>query len=144
KAGVVLVRWLAFEIPRIYLTLVETTEQRQTRRLLELLLSWGGSTTARRLQKANSSRYKSAEDAEAALQKLVEGGLADWHDRTPGPAGGRPTRVCTLKPEKTQPKTDTTPDDEDDDDDGLGDRVPTQPPDTTPPGSENPRVSEGC
>ena len=80
---------------------------------MELLLSWAGDATALRLHRANEGRYKTADDAEAALQGLVDAALADWSEKPAGPKGGRPTRVCILKPyptatKPTQPLTTTT------------------------------------
>jgi DNA polymerase I-like protein with 3'-5' exonuclease and polymerase domains len=142
-AGVTLARWFAYEARRIYTALAETEDQKQTRNLVDLLRSWGGSSTVRRLQHA-SARYKTAEAAEAALNGLVGDGLADWSERPAGPRGGRPTRVCVLRPETDTTKTDTTPDEEDPEDDGFGDGVPTQPPDTTPLAGGISPVSGGC
>jgi DNA polymerase I-like protein with 3'-5' exonuclease and polymerase domains len=137
EAGVTLARWFAYEVRRIYRTLAETEDQKHTRKLLELIRSWGGIASVRRLQHASGSRYRNAEDAEAALQALVDAGLAEWQEREPGPQGGRPTRVCILKPGTDKTETDKTHSDEDVDDDDGSDGVPTEPPDKTPPDGGN-------
>jgi DNA polymerase I-like protein with 3'-5' exonuclease and polymerase domains len=144
EAGVTLVQWFAYEVRRIYVALAETEDQRYVRKLVELIRSWGGAATARKLQKASGSRYRITEEAEAVLQELVDAGLADWQEVPPGPKGGRPTRACVLRPETDTTKTDTTSDEDDPEDGSLGDGVPTQPRDQTPPGSENCPISEGC
>jgi DNA polymerase I-like protein with 3'-5' exonuclease and polymerase domains len=139
EAGAELARWFAYEAQRIYAALAESAEDRHTRRLIDFIRSNGGTLTARRLQRSNPARYKTADAAEAALDALVSAGLAEWVDK-PAPATGRPpARELRLLPHPTPDKTDKTPDDEDAPDEGG----PTQPPDTTPPGPQNPRDSGG-
>jgi hypothetical protein len=62
----------------------------------------------------------------------------------PGSEGGRPTRTCVLRPETDTTKTDTTPDADEPEEDDHGGGGPTQPPDETPPGSENAPDCGGC
>jgi DNA primase len=109
KAGAILCRWFAREARRIYRTLTEDDEDRQVRRLLELLRSWGGRATASRLRQSNDARYPTIEAAEAALQLLVDAGLAVWEDKPPTKQGGRPTRECVLCPQEHASETSETP-----------------------------------
>jgi hypothetical protein len=111
EAGITLARWFAGEARRIYSTLSESTEERETRRLIEFVVLRGGEITARDLWKSNSCRYGNTAIAAAALDALIEAGLGDWIDCPAGPKGGRPTRVFRLQPQN--PETpETPPDDE--------------------------------
>jgi DNA polymerase I-like protein with 3'-5' exonuclease and polymerase domains len=136
EAGIALCRWFAYECRRVYATLGETAEERDARRLVELIRSWGGATTARQLQKSNSRKYPRAADAEAALDALVKDGLGRWEEPEAGPKGGRPARRFVLLP--TPDTTDTTPDDEDDAEDNDCGPPPDTTPDTTPGGGAPP------
>jgi hypothetical protein len=109
EAGITLCRWFAREARRIYRTLAEDDEDRQVRRLVELLRSWGGRATASRLRQSNDARYPSTEDADAALQLLVDAGLAEWVDRPTTDQGGRPTRECVLCAQEPASETSETP-----------------------------------
>jgi hypothetical protein len=95
QAGVELSTWFGHEARRVYSILGESPEQREHRRLVEMIQSRGGTATARQVQRS-SRRYANAEDAEQALQALVEAGVGVWEDPKPGPAGGRPVRRFVL------------------------------------------------
>src|SRR5262249_49649457 len=95
-AGVRLCRWFAREFERIYAILSETTEEQDTRRLVEFIRARGGRITVKELQRSTSRKYPTAALAEAALEGLVAGGLAQWQERPSSPQGGRPTRECVL------------------------------------------------
>ena len=78
EAGITLSRWFAHEARRLYESLAETDEDRERRELVELIGRKGGRMTARELMRS-SSRYRgSTDDAEAALQSLVEGEFGRW------------------------------------------------------------------
>jgi DNA polymerase-1 len=145
QAGIRLCRWFAQEARRIYTTLSESEEERETRRLVEFVQSRGGQITARELQKSNSRKYRTAGVAEVALEGLVEAGRATWQERPPSERGGRPTRVLVLNTTfDTTDTTDTTSGESDDDDGDLPPRSSDTTPDTTPP---NPGISQeirGC
>jgi DNA polymerase I-like protein with 3'-5' exonuclease and polymerase domains len=134
EAGITLTRWFAYEAHRIYVALRESDESRQVRRLIDFIRSRGGAITARRLQLSNASRYRTVEDAEAALDALVTDGLADWVEARPGPKGGRPTRELQLREDTSDYgfKTYETSDGEDEEEDG-GDGVQATKPPTKPP-----------
>jgi DNA polymerase I-like protein with 3'-5' exonuclease and polymerase domains len=141
RAGIELARWFAYEARRVYATLNETKEERDARRLIEFIRARGGSITPRQLCRSNPSRYRGPEQAEEALDALVQAGLADWQDRPPGARGGRPTKALVLRP--APPKPDK-PAEDDADEDGPGDGgAPTKPPDKTPPAGGESRENEG-
>jgi hypothetical protein len=95
-AGVKLAKWFARESVRVYSSLHESESATTTRRLVELLRSWGGRVTVAQLRHGHQSRYRTPADAEAELQVLVDDGLAVWEDRPSTTKGGRPTRECVL------------------------------------------------
>jgi hypothetical protein len=137
EAGIALAKWFYAESCRIYAALRESSGERQTRRLVEFMRQHGGRMTVRQLMRANSRRYPDSATAEAALQGLVDAGLAAWEDAPPGPKGGQSARPCVLC--MTHDSTDTT----DDGGEDGGDGCPTVPPDSTPPARENPEENEG-
>jgi DNA polymerase I-like protein with 3'-5' exonuclease and polymerase domains len=138
EAGVRLARWFANEVRRIYATLTESNEERDTRRLVEFVQARGGRLTVKELQRSNSRKYPTAETATAALEALVTAGYGLWEDRVIGPTGGRPTRYFILKTGRAG--TDETP--RDGDPDG-GDAPPPPADDTPPPCDETPSNPEG-
>src|SRR5262245_44499787 len=108
QAGIDLARWFADEAVRIDATLRESEEERQSRRLVEFVRSHGGRTTVKQLQRSNSRKWSSSDLAKAALQGLVDIGLARWEEALSGPKGGRPTKICSLIPLPTIDDTDET------------------------------------
>jgi DNA polymerase I-like protein with 3'-5' exonuclease and polymerase domains len=142
EAGVVLCRWFAVEARRIYSTLSESTEERDTRRLVEFVQARGGRINARALQKSNSRKFPTADAAEVALDMLVQDGMARWVEHATTERGGRPTRFCELLP--TPDTTDTTPDVRDDDDTPPPPPTSDTTPDTTPPTPYFPGGNRGC
>lgn len=94
-AGIALAEWFGHEAKRVYGVLGESLEDRNRRRLVELVQAKGGRATVRKL--CRSSRlYASAAEWEQALNELAEGGVGRWHNPKPGPAGGHPERVFML------------------------------------------------
>ncbi|MSR55153.1 MAG: DUF3987 domain-containing protein [Gemmataceae bacterium] len=136
RAGIVLSKWFADETERVYATLSESEDEREARKLIAWVTDHGGSTTARDLQRKNSRKYRTAEEAEAALNGLVLSAYGEWCLVAPGPKGGAPSKRFFLLP--THDNTDTTRDQEDDDSDGLdsADTTPPRPP-TPPPNAED-------
>jgi hypothetical protein len=106
EAGIALCEWFAGEARRIYATLSETTQERDIRKLVELIGARGGRISARLLQRTNSRKYPTAAHAEAALEALVVDSLASWEEPSVGPQGGQPARYLKLHP--THDTTDTT------------------------------------
>jgi hypothetical protein len=95
-AAVQLVEWFGREAERVYAVLGETGRESEDRQLVELIVCRRGSITARDLQKS-SRRYRTADDADLALQRLVDAGRGYWDDVPTGPHGGRPTRILRLR-----------------------------------------------
>jgi hypothetical protein len=96
RAGAALARWFGMEARRIYGLLSESQEERETRRLTGFICDRGNQITVKELQRSNSRRWRTATEAENALNGLVELGVGKWAEKSPGPQGGRPTRVFTL------------------------------------------------
>jgi hypothetical protein len=107
EAGVRLARWFADEARRIYATLHESDEERQTDRLVDWITDRGGEVTTKELQQSNSRKYPTASAATTALDNLVEAGMGQWKDKPSGPQGGRPTRVFLLSPIASDDTDDT-------------------------------------
>ncbi len=76
-AGVALARWFGREARRVYAILDENRDDRDIRRLCELIQRKGGSMSGRELAQA-SRAYRTVADAEAALAKLVEARKGSW------------------------------------------------------------------
>jgi DNA polymerase I-like protein with 3'-5' exonuclease and polymerase domains len=132
ESGIALCRWFAHEADRIYGLLYESDTEWDGRRLLEFIQRRGGLITVRQLHRSNQRKYRTADDAEQALNTLVAAGVGDWHQPPTSAAGQTPTRVFTLRPA----------DDEDGD-------PPPEPPrdracDTTNPDTQNPGILGGC
>ena len=97
KAGVQLSRWFGNEARRVYAILGESNEQRDQRRLIELIQRKGGSVTVRDLMRS-ARMFPSADVAEQALNELVKAGHGHWETPPIGLAGGHPTRRFVLAP----------------------------------------------
>jgi len=93
--GVALSRWFGREARRVYGILDESDEERDRRRLLELIERKGGSVTIRGLLRS-SRMFATASEAEMALDVLVQAGKGRWESPEPGSHGGRPTRRFVL------------------------------------------------
>jgi hypothetical protein len=95
EAGVQLSRWFGQEANRVYAILGESDEQRDRRRLVELIQNKGGSVTVRGLSRS-TRMFTNAEEVERALEELSQTGYGRWEDLPSGPTGGRPTRRFVL------------------------------------------------
>ncbi|MBN2580960.1 MAG: DUF3987 domain-containing protein [Pirellulales bacterium] len=93
-AGITLAMWFKGEARRVYALLGESDEDRNRRRLIEWIERKGGAVTAREVQQGHR-QYRTAEDAEAALEKLVKAGDGMWQPTPPG-RRGQPTRRFVL------------------------------------------------
>jgi DNA polymerase I-like protein with 3'-5' exonuclease and polymerase domains len=133
-AGIALSEWFAAEARRIYTSLAESEEERETRRLMEFIRSRGGRMTVRDLMRANCRRYPDRGAAEAALGALVEAGLARWVEVPTTTDGGRPTKTAELvEPPDGDPEDD--PPGAHDTNDAGPNSGGGSPPDSGPPGS---------
>ena len=95
RAGIALARWFANETKRVYPLLDESPEEQDWRRLVELIEHKGGAVTVREIQRT-SRLFRTAEEAEAALNALVEAGWGVWETPAGGDRGGRPSRIFRL------------------------------------------------
>jgi DNA polymerase I-like protein with 3'-5' exonuclease and polymerase domains len=120
EAGIELAEWAADEAERVYMMLAESDQEREVRRLVDLVRRIadrnGGRVTVKQLQRANQRKYRVREDAEAELTRLIGFGLGRWEEVPPGRTGGRPTRAFVLCVPRDG--SDQTPDDDDSDDGG--------------------------
>jgi hypothetical protein len=97
EAGVSLSRWFGNEARRVYAILGESDEQRDQRRLVELIQRKGGSVTVRDLMRSKRM-FAEAESAKQALDELGKAGYGHWETPPIGPTGGHPTRRFVLDP----------------------------------------------
>ncbi|HKB38709.1 MAG TPA: DNA polymerase [Gemmataceae bacterium] len=132
QAGITLAHWFAYEARRVYGTLSETLEERDTRKLIEFIQARGGRITPRQLMRGNCRKYPSVEVAEAALNALGQARCGVWRNSPTGPQGGRPTRVFELC--MTHDTTDTTPDADEDEEGDDNEGPPPPPHDRSPTG----------
>ncbi len=95
RAGVQLSRWFGNEARRVYAILGESNEQRDQRRLIELIQRQGGSVTVRGLMRS-TRMFADAESAVQALDELSKAGDGCWETPPIGPAGGHPVRRFVL------------------------------------------------
>lgn len=94
-AGIEMARWFGNEAARFYRGKSVTPQQREDRKLLVWIEARGGEVTAREVQQGRRS-LKTADEAEAALSRLVAAGHGVWRDVESGKRGGRPTRRFQL------------------------------------------------
>jgi hypothetical protein len=95
EAGIRLSRWFGHEARRVYAMLDESDEDRARRKLIELIQRKGGSVAPRDLLRS-SSRYRTADDAEAALEDLAKAGYGVWQVDDHDGGRGRPARRFVL------------------------------------------------
>jgi len=96
RAAVAMVRWFGAETERIYGVLREPDEEREQRKLAELVRQRGGKITVRELMQARRAFRDSARNTELALQELVDLGWGRWEQAPSAEGGGRPTMVFVL------------------------------------------------
>ncbi|MCO6044144.1 YfjI family protein [Aeoliella sp. ICT_H6.2] len=95
RSAITLTEWFGNEAKRVYALFHETLEEQDVRELEELVHRKGGRATPRDLMRS-SRKWERADEAEAALQKLVDAGRGSWSLQPPSGKGGRPTRVFVL------------------------------------------------
>lgn len=96
-AGVVLARWFGDEAKRVYAILSESDDDREARRLVDLIQRKGGDASGRELVQA-SRMFPTVADAEAALSALVEAGYGSWTQPEQRGRGGPKARRFVLSP----------------------------------------------
>ncbi len=107
-AAVTITRWFGQETRRVYGMLAESDDQREQRRLVELIRSKGGRITARELMRTGRRFQGSSDVAKSALRELVDMGWGRWEHVQAGADGGRPSKVFVLSDKGSD---DKTPDD---------------------------------
>jgi len=110
-AGIRLVEWFKVEARRVYAVLTESEESNEREELVEWIRRKGGSVTAREVQQGNR-QYRTATDAESALNELEKADLGQWKKLPPGPRGGRPLKVFHLSTLSTSTEPSRTRDSE--------------------------------
>jgi hypothetical protein len=103
RAACDLARWFGAEAVRIYASMAETAEQRETRKLVEFIASHGGLVSVRDVTHKNWAFRDQTDKAEQALNALVKKGLGQWLDIKPE-GRGRPTRKFQLLQASPSPK----------------------------------------
>jgi hypothetical protein len=96
-AGVVLARWFGEEARRVYAILSESDDDRETRRLVELIRRMGGDVSGRELVQ-RSRMFKTVADAKAALSGLVKAGAGSWVPPEQRGRGGPKAERFVLSP----------------------------------------------
>ena len=94
-AAIELAEWFKHEARRVYATLGESDEERKQRWLVELIQRKGGTVAPRDLMRS-TRQFKSADDAEGALNELEKAGLGQWEECPTTAKGGRPGRHFRL------------------------------------------------
>jgi hypothetical protein len=104
RAACALARWFGNEALRIYASLGETQEQRETRKLVEFIESRGRAVTVREVMQSYWPLKNQREEAEAALNGLAKIGRGKWEPVPTTAKGGKPTRVFRLLQTSTSTK----------------------------------------
>jgi hypothetical protein len=98
-----LAEWHKHETSRVYTILGQSDEETAERQADDRLAAWierrDGAATAREVLTGCYRWLKTAEEAEAALQRLVDAGRGKWIDKPTTDRGGRPTRLFVLRRE---------------------------------------------
>lgn len=103
RTGCTLSDWFGQEARRVYGVLGESDEDREERRLVEWIERKGGVVTTRDVQQGHR-QYRTADEAEAALDALAKAGHGAWEHVDHGGGRGRPVRQFRL----SRPSTDYT------------------------------------
>lgn len=96
ERGIALADWFARETERVYELFNESDEDRELRQLAEWIGRRGGTVTVRDLTHGRRRYCGDSAAAEAALEKLVAGGVGRWVVAAPGRGGGRPPKRFEL------------------------------------------------
>ena len=103
RAACDLARWFGAEAVRIYASMAETAEQRETRKLVKFIRSHGSLVSVRDVTHKNWAFRNQPDKAEQALNALVKQGPGQWLDIKPE-GRGRPTRKFQLLQASPSPK----------------------------------------
>lgn len=94
-AGSILTEWFAHEIGRVYGMFGCSESEREDSKLIEFIEQNGRQVTPRKVQRG-LSRIKTADEAKAALDRLVKAGKGEWYYPKPNETGGRPSSIFRL------------------------------------------------
>ena len=89
RRGIALTEWFKHEARRVYAMLDESEDDAKQRKLVDWIVRKGGSVTAREVQQGHR-QFRTADDAETALNELATAGIGRWE---PSPAGKRGQRT---------------------------------------------------
>ncbi len=91
-AAVRLIRWFGAETLRIYRSMVETVEDRQTRLLMDMANRQNGTVTIRDVMRAGPC-YGDKATVMREFHRLARLGYGEVTEQSAGPNGGRPS-IC--------------------------------------------------
>lgn len=94
RAAITLTQWFGHEAKRVYSTLDGAGVDAETMRLVAVIKRMGDPVTIRDVQRSQARKYRTSTETEAALEKLVEAGLAVWGIEQP--ASGPAIRILRL------------------------------------------------
>ena len=97
EGGIRLVRWFGNETRRIHRMLASDEETQARESLVEWINRKDGEVTTRETL-TGQRQFATAEEAESALNELVEHDYGEWLPCPSGRQGGRPTRKFQLYP----------------------------------------------
>ncbi|MCY2953424.1 MAG: YfjI family protein [Planctomycetota bacterium] len=103
-AGVEWATWFGEQTKLVYRAFKESDEERERRELLDMVYKLGSRVTSRELQR-HCRRYATADEAELALQALVDSGEGDW-DLVKPDGRGRSSYVFCLAASPDRPPVD--------------------------------------
>ena len=96
QRGIMLARWFSREAQRVVALFSINPEHSEQFKLIDWLSRRNGVATVRDLCRSNGRKYPTDEDALAALNRIVDSGMARWVDMPPGKKGGPPYRMVTM------------------------------------------------
>jgi len=105
RRAILIADWLKGEARRIYMMMGKSASDEITHELVTWVRQRGGEVTVRDLAYSGPRRFRGEDAARKALDLLKLDGLGDWFSPSPGPRGGRPTRVFRLKSAEAGCKT---------------------------------------
>jgi hypothetical protein len=94
--GIKLADWFGNEATRLYSVIDESSEDRHSRELVDLIRGMGGRVTVRELRQKWRRYRDDPEQAQTDLDRLAEVGSGAWEYPPPGERGGRPSTVFVL------------------------------------------------
>ena len=90
EAGIECCRWASHEARRLYELFDESEDQARQNDLLAWIAKQSEPVTARKVQRTFTHFFNSSQDAQVALQRLVDQGAGEWSLPEPKNGAGRP------------------------------------------------------